>query len=703
MISSPSSGVVREAVDRTAELGKEGASDMQHHRLNALARGAVYPVDSHTSPSMRRPLSTLTLCVACTLTVYVAASCASPAAASQAVARVSAGPRELDANQQIAQALSRLTFGPRPGDAARVQAMGLDRWIDVQLHPERIADSATDEFLSRYQTLTLTSAELYEQYPPAALLRAAARRDSMQRSARMTLADSMQLLQQARRSNQFVAELSSSRVARAVMSERQLQEVMVDFWENHFTVFAGKGQTRWYLTSYDRDVIRPHALGHFRDLLGAVARSPAMLFYLDNAQSVADSNRRTLGGRVAGNRGRRIGTRARPGILPGRRRTPTAGGAGAGSPGSIPAAPPRRPRGLNENYARELMELHTLGVDGGYTQKDVIEVARALTGWGIRPPRQLLMQAQDPRVRRLAGRSGDMGDGGEFVFRPEVHDADSKLVLGHKLDAGRGIEDGDEVLDILARHPSTAKFIARKLAVRFVSDTPPQSLVDRAAATYRRTDGDIREVVRTIVTSPEFFSKAAFRSKVKSPFEVVVSTLRALNAAPDATPRTSQLVARLGQPIFGHQAPNGWPETSEPWMNTGAILNRINFGLAAAANRIPGASLDRWPDAARLRNAARAEQVDGVIAALLGGQASPQTREILTTGVHPMVARGVADSSASPVMAADTASDPDASPPGSGQPRRQRALGQGFGNIPELTGLAQVVGLALGSPEFQRR
>jgi hypothetical protein len=350
------------------------------------------------------------------------------------------------------------------------------------------------------------------------------------------------------------------------------------------------------------------------------------------------------------------------------------------------------------------MELHTLGVDGGYTQKDVIEVARALTGWSIRPPRQLLALANDQRIRRLGERMQDSEDAGQFVFRPEVHDAEAKVVLGHKLAAGRGIEDGEDVLDILARSPATAKFIARKLAVRFVSDTPPQALVDRAAATFTRTGGDIREVVRTIVTSPEFFSRAAFRSKVKSPFEVVVSTLRALDAAPDASPRTAQLVARLGQPIFGHQAPNGWPETSDPWMNTGAILNRINFGMAAAANRIPGASLERWPESARLRNASRTEQVTGVVTSLLGGQASPQTREILTTGVHPLVAQAAADSSA-PVVVADTAMSPDNSMAGSGEPprRRQRAAQQGFTNVPELTGLAQVVGLALGSPEFQRR
>ena len=647
---------------------------------------------------MRRRVATVAFLGSCAAATYIAASCATPAAASQDVASAVAGPRELDADQQVAQALSRLTFGARPGDAARVRALGVDKWIDAQLHPERLDDGAMDTFLARYQTLSLSSAELYRQFPPAALVRAAARRDSLQRSGRMTLADSVQLVQQARRSNQFVAELTSSRVARAVMSERQLQEVMVDFWENHFTVFAGKGQTRFFLTSYDRDVIRPNALGHFRDLLGAVAKSPAMLFYLDNAQSVADSSRVTLGG----NRERGTGT---SGLSRGRaaRRLP-------GRPGTVPSSQfpvpaQRRARGLNENYARELMELHTLGVDGGYTQQDVIEVARALTGWGIRPPRQLLMQAPDARVRRLAERMPDNADAGQFVFRPEVHDAEAKVVLGHKLKAGRGIEDGEQVLDMLARHPSTAKYIARKLAVRFVSDQPPPALVDRAAATFTRTNGDIREVVRTIVTSPEFFSKAAFRAKVKSPFEVVVSTMRAMDAAPDPTPRTAQLVARLGQPIFGHQAPNGWPETSEPWMNAGAILNRINFGMAAAANRIPGVSLDRWPEAARLRTAGRAEQVDGVIMALLGGHASPQTREILTTGVHPLVAQASADSSASMMAARDTTPDPDptVAPDEAPARRRQRLAAQGFQNIPELTGLAQVVGLALGSPEFQRR
>jgi len=329
-----------------------------------------------------------------------------------------------------------------------------------------------------------------------------------------------------------------------------------------------------------------------------------------------------------------------------------------------------RARGLNENYARELLELHTLGVDGGDTQHDVIEVARALTGWTMNP-RQ----------------------GAEFVFRPEIHDADEKVVLGHRLPAGRGIEDGEEVLDILAKSPATARFIARKLAIRFVSDEPPAALVERAAQTFLKTDGDIRETVRTIVTSPEFFSRAAYHAKVKSPFELVASSLRALGAQPDTTPRSAQVVAFLGEPIFGHQAPNGWPETGEAWMNAGAILNRINFGLALAGGRIPGASITQWSSAEQLRTAPRAQQVDAVVNDFLGGQASPDTREILLSGENPLAKKlaGSVDSTA----VATTMEDE-----GMGPMRRNAGL---LARPVQLNGLAQVVGLAIGAPEFQRR
>jgi uncharacterized protein (DUF1800 family) len=288
------------------------------------------------------------------------------------------------------------------------------------------------------------------------------------------------------------------------------------------------------------------------------------------------------------------------------------------------------------------MELHTLGVDGGYTQKDVQEVARALSGWTIDAPNL----------------------GGSFVFRPEQHDADEKVVLGHALPAGRGIEDGEEVLDLLARAPATAHFISAKLARHFVSDDPPPALIDRCASTFRRTDGDIRETVRCIVTSPEFFSRAAYRAKVKTPFELVASALRALTAPPDTTPRSAQLVNQLGQPIYGRLTPDGWPDRGEAWMNSGAIMNRINFGFRLAAGQIPGVRVANWAPAARLRNLPYDQQVDGVIDELLGGGVSPETRQILSTGENPLVAAN---------------------------PR------------PQLTGLPAIIGLALGTPEFQRR
>jgi hypothetical protein len=311
----------------------------------------------------------------------------------------------------------------------------------------------------------------------------------------------------------------------------------------------------------------------------------------------------------------------------------------------------------------------------GYTQQDVVEVARALTGWGINPPRQ-------------------GGDG--FVFRAQAHDAGAKVVLGHRLKAGRGLEDGEEVLDIVSRHPSTAMFISRKLAVRLVGDEPPEDLVERAAATFARTDGDIREVVRVIVTSPEFFTRSVYRSKVKSPFEVTVSALRALGARADTTPFSAGLVGRLGQPLYGHQAPNGWPETGAAWINTGAILNRINLGILVASGRVPGAPLRGWPPFADLARAPRAAQVDAVIESFLAGRASPETREILASGNNPLMERATADSLRLDVGAA---TDPAM---GTGRGRGAGRQG-GFQRLPQLTGLPQVIGLALGSPEFQRK
>ena len=626
---------------------------------------------------------------------------------SQQMASARLDHRELAADQQVIHALNRLTFGARPGDVQRVRSIGLDKWIDQQLHPEKIDDSSLERFLSRYGIINQDQSQLLAEFTKAQQERRMAKRADDKAASRE---DSIAYQRVAVTRRQVVGQLQSARVARAVAGNRQLEEVMTDFWLNHFNVFAQKGPPQaYYLAEYERDVIRPNSLGKFRDLLGAVAKSPAMLFYLDNARSMVDSTRPRLaeigrnrrpGGpdavlRVPARRGRNI---------PNRRR---GGQAGRMDPAQDEQMRQRqnllRNGGLNENYGRELLELHTLGVDGGYTQQDVINVARALTGWTIERP--------------VAG--------GGFIFRPQMHDAGEKIVLGHKLKAGRGIEEGEEVLDIVARHPATARYIATKLVRRFVSDDPPKALVDQAAAVFTKTDGDIREVVRTILTSNEFFSQRAYRSKVKSPFEVVVSAMRAMNAQPDSTPRTAQVIAYLGQPIFGHQAPNGYPETGDAWMNTGAILNRINFGMAAAANRIPGARIAALPGLDTLSRAPRAKQVDAVSSMLLGGSISPDTRAVLLSGENPLLANAAAtelpevsmpDVVEEPVAMEQQGANTSANPARAQREARRIVLRSGqqggaranpFGRpgttLPQLTGIAQVIGLALGSPEFQRR
>ena len=604
---------------------------------------------------------------------------------------VSVAAREQTADQQVIHALNRLAFGPRPGDVQAVRELGVDRWIAAQLEPERIADVLSDSVMSRYATLDKSLPDLLSEYPPNPVLKRLAQRATAGDSMRVTREDSMAYLGARRKSQVIGQELASERVARAVVSERQLNEVLTDFWLNHFNVFAGKGAgMRHYLVAYERDAIRPHVLGHFRTMLGAVAHSPAMLYYLDNWQSAADSNRPHLVPRRASQNARRRYAGRAPMLanMPAVRRD------------SLVTKVQQRRRGLNENYARELMELHTLGVDGGYTQQDVTEAARVLTGWTIDKPNETAA----------------------FRFNPLVHDAGSKLVLGTAFADGQGEAEGEKLLDLLAKHPSTATFIAKKLSQRFVSDTPPAELVRRAAETFRRTDGDLREVVRTIVTSEEFFSAAAWRSKVKSPFEVVVSALRAMDASVDTTGRSAAIVARLGQGIYQHQAPNGWPETGEGWINTGAILNRINFGMAMASGSVPGVTVKRWPMYAALDTVSRELQVDGVVRALLGGDVSADMRSILVSGDHPMLDQAKAQAAAMPdsgsVLPAMTGS---AMPGGSARvatvsggstmitrdpgTRLARGMGPGvrFSGAGAPQGLAQIIGLAIGSPEFQRR
>ena len=425
----------------------------------------------------------------------------------------------------ITHVLNRLTFGPRPGDVDKMRAMGLASWIDQQLHPERIDDAAAAALLPSLETA------------PAS-------------------ADPRELRRFAR---QQIQSLAGEKILRATYSERQLQEVLVDFWFNHFNVYAGKGRTAEYLAEYERDAIRPHVFDRFRDLLEADATSPAMLFYLDNWLS-ADPN---AAERLTARRDSGFGIRD-PRFGFGRRRRLRIPSPGSRVPAAAQSA--KRKRGLNENYGRELLELHTLGVDGGYTQKDVIEVARAFTGWTI-------------------------DRDGTFRFVPALHDAGEKVVLGRKIKAGGGIEDGEQVLDIVALHPATAHHIAYQLAQRLVADEPPAALVDRAAARFRTTGGDLREVVRTIVTSPEFLAATVRDAKFKTPFTLVVSTMRTTGATVSDARALVQTLQQMGEPLYMCQPPTGYHNTADAWISAGGLVSRMNFATRVASGNMPGVTL----------------------------------------------------------------------------------------------------------------
>ena len=418
----------------------------------------------------------------------------------------------LSQEQKIVHFLNRTSFGPNAAEVERANRIGLRAYLDEQLEAEKIDDRSVEEKVRGLKTMRLSTGELFELYPPPKVAR--------EKGMAMGQTNAPRLI---------IFELQQARLLRAVHSRRQLYEVMVDFWSNHFNIFAAKGADRWLATAYDRDTIRPHALGKFRDLLLATAKSPAMLFYLDNWLSVSPS---------------------------------------AAALARLPAN--ARRRGINENYARELMELHTLGVDGGYTQQDVREVARCFTGWTLIRPR---------------------GEA-EFRFAPQLHDPGAKIVLGTPIPAGGGMQDGLKVIDLLARHPSTAKFVSTKLVRRLVADDPPPSLVHRAAEVFRQSDGDIRSVLRAIIDSAEFFSPEHYRAKVKKPLEYVASALRATNAETKITPQLVRYLGRMGEPLFLAQAPTGYPDRATSWISPDMLLTRMNFAADLAADRLEGARIE---------------------------------------------------------------------------------------------------------------
>jgi uncharacterized protein (DUF1800 family) len=575
-------------------------------------------------------------------------------------------------DQRITHVLSRLTFGARPGDLERVRAMGVEAFINQQLDPDSLDAGAVSARLRKLPTLGMATPVIIEQYTPpkpaavpspvpvksaengnapAPQMMAqnpgpmgqtpqitnpnmSAMQNEMQMEVKKEDAGRMPAVPQAtprptpppKNPQMVVTELQRAKLLRAVYSERQLYELMVDFWENHFSIFSNKDDDRYLLTGYDRETIRPFAMGRFRDLLGATAHSPAMLFYLDNWRSSVPRPYAATKDKPAGVDG-----------------------------------------GLNENYARELMELHTLGVDGGYTQKDVQEIARCFTGWTIQKPNEQ----------------------GLFLYRPGLHDDGEKIVLGHKILPGGGPADGERVLDILAKHPATARFIATKLARRFISDEPPQSVIDRAAAMFLKTDGSIRETLRAIVTSPEFFFTTTYRAKMRSPFEYVAAAMRALNAETDGDRPVLDAIGRMGQPVFGRITPDGYADRADQWLSSGAMIARFNFASALATNKIKGTKID----IDRLLSGVDEAKKDSVAAKFIrltvSGDLSSRTRMVIEKTLQTeTVAKPIAPAT-NPGTSVSVGFDANAAakPPGPSA----------------ATYVTELITLLIGSPEFQQR
>jgi uncharacterized protein (DUF1800 family) len=526
--------------------------------------------------------------------------------------------RELNEEEAILHALNRLGFGPRPGQVEQIEKTGLENWIQAQLHPENIGDPVADARLAQFPALGLSAAGLLAEYPPqdVAAKRLGMKVDEYQKHLQDLAKqpggmNSLPFKDQ----NEIVNESMEAKIVRAVYSERQLAEQLDDFWFNHFNIFVYKDVDRWYLIPYERDAIRPHVLGKFHDLLEATAKSPAMMYYLDNSSS-ADPH--------AFDRLKLHPVHPRP-----EEKLPPLGGK----------------RGLNENYGRELMELHTLGVDGGYKQEDVIEVARAFTGWTIESPRE------NPA----------------FYFDARIHDPGPKRVLGKNIKGG-GIKDGEQVLDVLVKDRHTALHISQQLAERFVSDDPPPALVARMAKTFEKSKGDIRTVMTTMIYSPEFWSRTAFRAKVKTPFELVASTARALGADVDQPMQLVQWVTRIGEPLYQCLTPNGYSDKAAAWVSTGALLNRVNFAVALTGNKVRGAQVDINSLVGTDLGVNSKLALERIEAEFLAGQVSASTRATLEQEM----------------------SEP-------------RILGAKLDDPVTQVNVGLITGLVLGSPEFQKR
>ncbi len=616
----------------------------------------------------------------------------------------------LTERQAAAHLLNRFTFGARPGDIDELVNIGLEKWFSQQLAAGQ-KDDELNKRLSSYDAINLSNAEVVKLFPKNAQILRLAIKDGLINKDSVNLSDMKKYRASLatymrdkgyRPQAELFRQLVNQKILRAVYSNNQLQEVLTDFWFNHFNVSITKNICAEYIPAYERDVIRPNSNGRFEDLLIATAKSPAMLFFLDNFSSSGTSESTLMP----------VNDRVRSQIV-NKARMQMANTDSARVQALKKVQQNRKNQGLNENYARELMELHTMGVDGGYTQSDVTQAARVLTGWSVYP----MDNAYGNPLRNMIEKAGvenlkkrGFVIEGDFLFAANRHDRGEKVVLGKGFTANGGYEEGLELLKMLANHTSTAKFISRKIAVRFVNDDPSETLIEKMAETFKQKDGDISEILIRMVSSPEFWSAEAIREKTKSPFELAISAVRGLNADVSQPFQLNNWISRMGQKMYFYQAPTGFPDKGQYWINTGSLLNRMNFGLALAAQRIPGVRLNllalnknREPESSESALHRYSELIlperdlEKTIARLTPMLNDPE----LIKKVEKAASLNVVQQP-KPVMVNEDAQQMiDATEPkgnkvisGTSQGQTQNA-----GNLM----LAQVVGVILGSPEFQRK
>ncbi|MEO6285804.1 MAG: DUF1800 domain-containing protein [Dyadobacter sp.] len=609
----------------------------------------------------------------------------------------------LTEKQAAAHLLNRFTYGATPGQIDQVVHQGLEKWFRSQLTAD-FSDDTLTSLLKDYDALQLTNTQVSSMYlKPGQVIRMAVKdglinKDSVKTDSKEYRAMLQNYMQQQglKPVQELYRQFVSQKVLRAAYSQNQLQEVMTSFWFNHFNVSITKNDCAPFIPAYERDVIRPNALGNFGGLLLATAQSPAMLYFLDNFSSSVENNDAMA---------------KRNSAWPRQKKRANLRQNGSSVDSAMAAIPPKpkRARGLNENYAREVMELHTMGVDGGYSQQDVTQAARILTGWTVYPMGVYVRGAQKA-MDNLGGerlKNRGMIHDGDFLFIANRHDRGEKTVLGRKFGPDGGYQEGVDLLDMLAHHNATAKFISKKLAVRFVSDTPPEALIDKMAKTFLDQRGDIKAVLTAMVNSREFWNKTAVRQKTKSPFELAIGAVRTLNAEIRQPYQLYSWVTKMGEKMYYYQAPTGFPDRAQYWINTGALLNRMNFGLALASGRIPGIRVDL----ADLNNHREPESAQAALVSycklIMPERDLTQTIERLSPMMNDPLLMEKVDKASHELTTANTENQ-QTDHTAMKSKQREKFKKKNNYTAPQTTNgnntvLAQAVGVIIGSPEYQKR